>query len=111
LRIIGKGRRRQSVPTFTLEEGQDLDNVVPVCTTKSSYTKSEILTAIDSLPQEQRSVVLLAAVEGFTCKEISAMLEVPMGTVMSRLSRGRAEVRKWLVPCAVTRPMNSEPAG
>jgi RNA polymerase sigma-70 factor (ECF subfamily) len=111
LRIIGKGRRRQSVPTFTLEEGQDLDNVVPVCTTKSSYTKSEILTAIDSLPQEQRSVVLLAAVEGFTCKEISAILEVPMGTVMSRLSRGRAEVRKWLVPCAVTRPMNSEPAG
>jgi RNA polymerase sigma factor (sigma-70 family) len=54
--------------------------------------------AMDALPETQRTIFLLAAVEGFTCKEISAMQAIPIGTVMSRLSRCRAELRKVLRP-------------
>jgi RNA polymerase sigma-70 factor (ECF subfamily) len=60
----------------------------------------EISQALDALSLEQRTVLLLAAVEGFTCQEISEILNVPIGTVMSRLSRARQELRKSLKPLA-----------
>jgi RNA polymerase sigma-70 factor (ECF subfamily) len=60
----------------------------------------EIREALDALPLEQRTVLLLAVVEGFTCQEIAGILEVPIGTVMSRLSRARQELRKSLAPMA-----------
>jgi RNA polymerase sigma-70 factor (ECF subfamily) len=59
---------------------------------------AEIAEALRVLPIEQRSVFLLAAVEGFTCREISGILNVPIGTVMSRLSRAREELRSILAP-------------
>jgi len=52
--------------------------------------------AFEALPQDQRSVLHLAIVDGFTCKEISELLSLPMGTVMSRLSRGRVSLRDQL---------------
>jgi RNA polymerase sigma-70 factor, ECF subfamily len=58
----------------------------------------EISEALNSLSLEQRSVFLLAVVEGFSCREIAGILEVPIGTVMSRLSRARDELRKSLTP-------------
>ncbi len=61
----------------------------------------EVVSAVDRLPEEQRLVLLLSAVEGFTSKEIAEMLEIPMGTVMSRIARGRAAVRKVLEPGAL----------
>jgi RNA polymerase sigma-70 factor, ECF subfamily len=60
----------------------------------------EISQALDALSLEQRTVLLLAEVEGFTCQEISEILNVPIGTVMSRLSRARQELRKSLKPLA-----------
>ena len=47
----------------------------------------EITDALAKLPVDQRTTLLLGAVEGFTCREISEMLHIPMGTVMSRMSR------------------------
>jgi RNA polymerase sigma-70 factor (ECF subfamily) len=62
---------------------------------------TEVFDAIDDLPVEQREVVLLGIVEGFTCVEMATMLNTPMGTVMSRLSRARAALRSRLGPkCA-----------
>jgi RNA polymerase sigma-70 factor (ECF subfamily) len=60
----------------------------------------EIAEAIEALPIEQRTVLLMCVVEGFTCREVAAILEVPIGTVMSRLSRARQELRQSLAPMA-----------
>jgi RNA polymerase sigma-70 factor (ECF subfamily) len=43
---------------------------------------------------------LLAVVEGFTCREMAGILSLPIGTVMSRLSRGRQALRERLAPAA-----------
>lgn len=58
--------------------------------------QEEILRALDRLPADYRAAVLLADVEEFSYKEIAGMLEVPVGTVMSRLSRGRKLLREQL---------------
>ena len=55
---------------------------------------SEVLAQIGRLPAEQREVLMLAAVEELRYEEISAVLEVPIGTVMSRLSRAREKLRR-----------------
>jgi len=57
---------------------------------------AHVLAGLAELPEEFRVVLMLAAVEGFTCKEISQMLDLPIGTVMSRLSRARQNLRKRL---------------
>jgi RNA polymerase sigma-70 factor (ECF subfamily) len=56
----------------------------------------EVNQAVDRLPAEQRTAIMLAVVEGFTCKEIAGILDVPTGTVMSRLSRARQALREQL---------------
>jgi RNA polymerase sigma-70 factor, ECF subfamily len=59
-------------------------------------TDEEILAAVDEVPQDFRAVVLLVDVEEFSYKEASGILGVPIGTVMSRLSRGRRLLRERL---------------
>jgi RNA polymerase sigma-70 factor (ECF subfamily) len=56
----------------------------------------ELLQALDRLPEDHRTVLLLGAVEGFTCREIAEILSLPIGTVMSRLSRARQSMRAML---------------
>ncbi len=56
----------------------------------------EINRAMDRLPDEYRIVVLLCDVEGFSYKEIAAMVKCPIGTVMSRLHRGRKILQRSL---------------
>jgi RNA polymerase sigma-70 factor (ECF subfamily) len=55
----------------------------------------EINQAFEALNVDYRTVLYLNVVEGFTCKEVAAMLSVPIGTVMSRLSRAREAFRAW----------------
>jgi len=55
---------------------------------------SEVLAQVARLPAEQREVLMLAAVEELRYEEISVVLEVPIGTVMSRLSRAREKLRR-----------------
>ncbi len=60
------------------------------------FTESEIKDAIEALPEQFRMAVLLGDVEGFSYKEIAEILDVPIGTVMSRLHRGRRALQKRL---------------
>ena len=52
--------------------------------------------AIHKLPEEQRSVILLVGLEGMRYEEVAAVLDVPVGTVRSRLSRGRDQLRRLM---------------
>jgi len=61
------------------------------------YSQSQILqTAIESLPLHSREVLLLCEVEEMSYQEIAETLSIPMGTVMSRLSRARRALREGL---------------
>jgi RNA polymerase sigma-70 factor (ECF subfamily) len=59
-------------------------------------TDEDMLTALDCVPQNYRDVLLLADVQEFSYKEVADTLNIPLGTVMSRLSRGRAILRSQL---------------
>lgn len=54
----------------------------------------DLLRALQTLPAEQRSVVLLVSVEDLSYAEVAEVLRIPLGTVMSRLSRGRERLRQ-----------------
>jgi RNA polymerase sigma-70 factor (ECF subfamily) len=56
----------------------------------------DLVRAFSTLPEEQRSVLLLVAVEDLSYEEAARVLGVPTGTVMSRLSRGRDRLRQYL---------------
>ncbi len=60
------------------------------------FTEAEIKEAIEALPEQFRLAVLLGDVEGFSYKEIAEILDIPIGTVMSRLHRGRRALQKRL---------------
>src|SRR4051794_32186823 len=63
-------------------------------------TDEEVLAALDAIPPDYRAVVLLVDVEEFPYKEAAGILSVPIGTVMSRLSRGRRLLREQLAKVA-----------
>jgi RNA polymerase sigma factor (sigma-70 family) len=56
----------------------------------------DVLAGLDALPEDQRSVLLLVAVEDLSYAEAARVLEVPVGTVMSRLSRARERMRTFM---------------
>ncbi|HUO47394.1 MAG TPA: sigma-70 family RNA polymerase sigma factor [Acidimicrobiales bacterium] len=66
----------------------------------SRITDDEVKEAIESLPESFRMAVLLADVEGFSYKEIAEITDVPIGTVMSRIHRGRRALQKALTEYA-----------
>jgi len=67
------------------------------------FTDDEVKDAIEALPEQFRMAVLLADVEGFSYKEIAEILDIPIGTVMSRLHRGRKFLQKRLFDFASQR--------
>ncbi len=67
------------------------------------FTDDEVKAALEELPENFRLPVLLADVEGFAYKEIAEILEIPVGTVMSRLHRGRKAMHKLLYDFASER--------
>jgi RNA polymerase sigma-70 factor (ECF subfamily) len=67
------------------------------------FTDTDVKAAIESLPESFRMAVLLADVEGFSYKEIAEITDVPIGTVMSRIHRGRKALQKALIDRGSTR--------
>ncbi len=76
----------------------DLDTVVTYLSHPASQPAAlelrDLQRGLAQLPDEQREVVLLIGLEGMSYQEAAAVLQVPLGTVMSRLSRGREALRR-----------------
>lgn len=74
----------------------------------SLFTDDEVKKALEELPEQFRIPVLMSDVEGFSYKEIAEILEIPLGTVMSRLHRGRKSMQKMLYEYAKERGLINE---
>jgi RNA polymerase sigma-70 factor (ECF subfamily) len=81
-------------------EEQIAETVAFVPSVPEELKDEEILQALEKLPKAFRDVVLLTDVEEFSYKEVAEFMQVPIGTVMSRLHRGRKLLRQQLTGCA-----------
>ena len=72
------------------------------------FTDDEVKNAIEELPETFRIPLLMSDLEGFSYKEIAEILEIPLGTVMSRLHRGRKAMQKMLYEYAKERGLINE---
>lgn len=84
--------RRPALPLSVLEE--DAIDLPARATQTDRIELNELGTALTCLPEEQRAVLLLVALEDMSYAEVAATLAIPIGTVMSRLSRGRERLRQ-----------------
>ncbi len=68
----------------------------PATLIEREFDKQMLKTALDKLPDEFREVIVLRELESFSYKEIAHIMNVPIGTVMSRLARGRVSLQRQL---------------
>jgi RNA polymerase sigma-70 factor (ECF subfamily) len=94
--------RRSHMPPADPEEAQALAAPSAVA---ARLELRDVQTALGLLPAEQREVLLLVALEEMTYEEVAATLGIPLGTVMSRLSRGRERLRLLMLGHAVPAPL------
>ena len=83
--------RKPSLPTEELDE--DTPAMVSHHQVSDGLELRDLDTALRSLPPEQREILLLVALEEMSYEEVAATLGLPLGTVMSRLSRARQKLR------------------
>jgi RNA polymerase sigma-70 factor (ECF subfamily) len=95
-------RRKQYTQSKYFQEADELvfEFAAAAQSVPESLTDSEVISALDKLPEHYRSVVLLADVHEFDYKEVAEILDIPMGTVMSRLNRARTQLKKSLAGVA-----------
>jgi len=97
--------RERPLPSSHADDGRPAFEVVgdadPEGTFYDSFVDEEIMRAIDALPEEYRTAVLLSDLHGLKYAEIAEILAVPEGTVKSRLFRGRRILQGKLVKYAV----------
>jgi len=98
-----KQREPKTVPDDNVEDWYLYDRLAAQSSEASAETTvletmpdEDVKAALDALPEAFRMAVLLADVEGFSYKEIAGILDIPIGTVMSRLHRGRRALEKAL---------------
>ena len=85
-------RRGREVP---FDDAGESDVAVP-STQEDALRRDDILGAVGQLPDDQRSVLLLVSLEDVSYAEAARILDIPIGTVMSRLARARARLLKLL---------------
>ena len=85
----------------TSSQQMDLASFKPEENILSHFMNTEVIEALEALPAEFRIVVILADLEDFSYKEIAEIAGCPIGTVMSRLYRGRRMLRQMLYQFAV----------
>lgn len=98
-RILSARCKRQIAKIVTRRKEIDLDSYYESSEEASPETatcRAELLDALDSLSGEERQIVLLSVLEGYTMREIAEMLSLPQGTVSSKLSRSLKKLRLQL---------------
>ncbi len=95
--------RRKAYRVVTLKEEEEVifEQLTYEPPVPQELRDEDVLAALDRVPEHFRSVILLADVQEFSYKEIQEMLGIPIGTVMSRLSRGRQLLRTYLADYAL----------
>jgi len=82
-------------PGLSISPVEDADLEVPTRATQTDRLEvRDLAHALSRLPEEQREVVLLVALEDMSYREVASTLGIPTGTVMSRLARGREGLRR-----------------
>jgi RNA polymerase sigma-70 factor (ECF subfamily) len=96
------GRTRHD-PLAAAENVETASKVIPLFPRAEGGETQDIMSAVNRLAPEFRDVLWLVVVEGLSYKETAQTLDIPMGTVMSRLYRARREVRRWLTSPGVSK--------
>lgn len=93
LRNLHVGRQRQALRRGAVVDIDEDDLPETAAGQDIVLETRDVLAALDHLPEEQKSLLLLVGVEDFSYEEAARVLDVPIGTVMSRLSRARRRLR------------------
>jgi len=96
-------RRRWFRFPFLKDAAEDIETRVTYTAPLPEHlTDQDILAALDRIPGDLRAAVMLVDVEDFSYKEAADIMNVPIGTVMSRLSRARKRLREQLAGVALS---------
>ena len=98
-RILSARCKRQVAQIVTRKKEIDLDSYYETAEEAAPETatrRAELSEALGTLSPEERQIVLLSVLEGYTTREIASMLEMPQGTVSSKLSRSLKKLRLQL---------------
>ena len=90
--------RHPEVNTDVIDQNQGEIGLAPEQTAEEQMVKSAVMSAISSLPDNQRLPIVMHHVDGLEISEIAKILKISYGTVLSRLARGRAVIAKRLAP-------------
>jgi RNA polymerase sigma-70 factor (ECF subfamily) len=91
--FISRWRRTRRRPETVSSNALETEEIPVGPEQDSALARRDLLAGFDRLTDDQREVLLLVSVEGLQYREVAAILQVPVGTVMSRLSRARDNLR------------------
>lgn len=92
--FASRWRRMRNQARLLAEQSEAEPGVA--ATQQTSVEMQDVMRGLDTLPEDQRQIILLVAVEGFQYDEVARMLDIPIGTVMSRLSRARDRLGRYM---------------
>jgi RNA polymerase sigma-70 factor (ECF subfamily) len=104
-------RRSVAREGFGCAVGEFHDTIASVSDTSASLQLRDLGRAMARLPIERREVILLVALEGMSYEAVAELIGIPIGTVRSRLSRGRVELRQMMdtgIPAAPRSPARED---
>lgn len=92
-------RCKRRIGRYVREKGNiDIDDYIEEGVPDVSGLRVELVDALGRLAPQERQILILSALQGYTMREIADLLEIPQGTVSSKLHRTLAKLRKMLQP-------------